>query len=333
MIGQAAIASTPKDTVLVDGGASLYRFRAGSSGARTGSYPVLLVPSMINRWYVMDLRPKVSLAAALVDAELDTWLLDWGIPRDEDRYRTWDESVERIARMVRRVKRETGAPKVVVLGYCMGATISAVYAALHADELAGFINLAGPIDFSHAGLLGALVDRAHFDPEAMTAAGNLPASMMQTGFEALRPTSAISKWVSLADRGLDPSFRDAFGALDTWASDNIPFPGACYVTYIEELYQDNRLALGEHRVRGRAVELGEIDCPLLTITASRDHICPPAAATALNALVGSANTEVFEVPGGHVGAVVGSRAPKMLHPKIVSWIHEHTQKEETDAAA
>ena len=52
---------------------------------------------MINRWYVMDLREGVSLCAALVEGGLDTWLLDWGIPEDEDRYRTWDDGVDRIA--------------------------------------------------------------------------------------------------------------------------------------------------------------------------------------------------------------------------------------------
>jgi len=281
---------------------------------------------------VLDLREDVSLAGALVGAGLDTWLLDWGVPEDEDRYRTWGDGVARIARMVRRVKRETGAARIVLLGYCMGATISAEYAALHPDELAAFINLAGPIDFEHAGLLGRLVDRAHFDPEALTAAGNLPAQMMQTGFVALRPTAQVSKWVALADCGLDPSFREAFEALEAWSGDNIPFPGACYVTYIRDLYQDNRLAKGEHRVGGRLADLGEIRCPVLTITASRDTICPPRAATALNDLVGSRKTDVLEVPGGHVGAVVGSRAPRLLHPSIIDWIRENTKKELNDAA-
>lgn len=321
MKGSVQIGPTPRDTVLRDGSAQLYRFRRDDDAAAPVA-PVLLVPSMINRWYVMDLRPGVSLAAALVERGLDTWLLDWGIPEDEDRHRTWDDGVERIARMVRRIKRETGAEKIVLLGYCMGATMSTAYAALHAEDLLGFINLAGPIDFSHAGLLGTLVDRRHFDPEAMTADGNLPASMMQSGFTALRPTGQISKWVALADRGLDASFRDAFSALETWSSDNIPFPGATYVTYIRDLYQDNALAEGEHRVGGRRVDLSKITCPVLTITASRDHICPPAAATALNALVGSEDTEVLEVPGGHVGAVVGSRGPKTLYPAIADWIEK-----------
>ena len=326
MARRAVIAPTPKDTVLVDGTAQLYRFRspARSTKACGGAAPVLLVPSMINRWYVMDLRPGVSVAGSLVERGFDTWLLDWGVPEDEDRYRTWSDGVARIARMVRRVKRETGAPRVVLFGYCMGATISSVYASLFPEELAGFINLAGPIDFEHAGFLGALVDRKHFDPEALTAAGNLPAEMMQSGFSTLRATGPLGKWVSLMDRGLDPAFMEAYDALETWSSDNIPFPGACYVTYIRDLYQDNALVRGEHRVGGRVADLENIRCPVLTVTASRDHICPPLAATALNDRVGSKKKDVLEVPGGHVGAVVGSRASKTLYPAIADWIEKES---------
>ena len=90
---------------------------------------------------------------------------------------------------------------------------------------------------------------------------------------------------------------------------------------------------GEHRVAGKIANLANITCPVLTITASRDHICPPPAATALDDLVSSDDSEVFEVPGGHVGAVVGSKAPRMLHPKIVEWIEAHGSKKETKDAA
>lgn len=321
------IAPTPRDTILADGTASLYRFRDPGTprpDAEPVGTPVLLVPSMINRWYVMDLRPGVSLAASLVDAGFDTWLLDWGVPNDEDRFRTWDDGVARIARMVRRVQRETGAEKISLVGYCMGATISSAYAALHPEDLAAFINLAGPIDFSHAGLLGELVDRRSFDPEAMTAAGNLPAAMMQSGFVALRPTQQISKWVTFADRALDPSFRASFDALEAWANDNVPFPGASYVTYIRELYQENRLIAGRHFALGQRVDLSRITCPVMTITATRDTICPPPAAAALNDAVGSMDTELLVVPGGHVGAVVGSQATKTLYPAIAGWLRRKT---------
>ncbi|MGM0557667.1 MAG: class III poly(R)-hydroxyalkanoic acid synthase subunit PhaC, partial [Myxococcota bacterium] len=70
------IAPTPKDTVLRDGTAQLYHFRPSPAAERREGKPVLLVPSMINRWYVLDLRDGASVCKSLVDRGLDTWLLD-----------------------------------------------------------------------------------------------------------------------------------------------------------------------------------------------------------------------------------------------------------------
>jgi polyhydroxyalkanoate synthase len=310
---------TPKDTLLRDGTASLYRFRRPDQVPAEAGMPLLLVPSMINRWYVLDLRRGASMAESLTRAGLDTFCLDWGIPEAEDRYLTWADVIDRLARNVRAVKRITGAPRVGVLGYCMGATLSSVYSALEPDSVAALVNLAGPIDFSKSGFLGDMVNPRHFDAEAIAAAGNMSPASMQAGFTALRPTTQLAKWVTLLDRGMDPTFMEGFNALDTWASDNIPFPGAAYATYIGELYQQNLLVKGQHFVKGRRADLKNIRCPVLTITADRDAICPPAAATALNDCSGSTDKEVLSVAGGHVGAVVGSKASKVLYPHLAAW--------------
>lgn len=320
-----ALSPTPRDTLHRDGTASLYRFRRSSEwrpaeAARSSAAPVLVVPSLINRWYVVDLQHGASLVEALVDGGIDTWCLDWGIPEDEDRYLDWTQVLERLARAVRFVRRETGAAQVTLLGYCMGATLAGIHAALRPLETRAFINLLGPFDFSQAGLLGELVGAEWFDAEAVTAAGNIAPAQMQAGFVALRPTAQIGKWIGLLDGMHDERKREAFKALETWASDNIPFPAAAYRTYIRELYQENRLVGGTHRVKGRTVDLGAISCPVLTIVAEQDRICPPAAATALNDRCSSTDKQVLSVPGGHVGAVVGSRARKSLYPAITQWI-------------
>ncbi len=318
------IASTPKDTVFQDGTASLYHFRQKDPGAESAiNVPFLMVPSMINRWYVLDLRPGASMAEAMVEAGIDTYLLDWGIPNDEDRYLNWALLLERFHRMVRRVKRETGAEKVALLGYCMGGTLASIYSALYPDEVAGFVSLTAPIDFSKGGLLRTLVDEKWFDPFAMTAPGNLSPPQMESGFTSLRPTGKVSKWIMLADKWHKPGFMDSFNAMETWTGDNIPFPAEAYQTYISELYQKNALYKGEHYVAGKHAHLSNITCPLLTVVASRDTICPPEAALVLNEEVSSEDTEVLTIGGGHVGAVVGSRGPRDLYPGVIAWLQKH----------
>jgi polyhydroxyalkanoate synthase len=314
------VAPSPRDVLWRDGSASLYRFRRPASVRPAGVSPVLVVPSMINRWYVVDLRSGASLVEALVAGGLDVYCLDWGIAQDEDRYLTWDDVLARLGRAVRFTERHARVERVGLLGYCMGSTLAGIWTALSPEHVGALVNLAGPFDFSHGGLLRTMVDAQWFDAHAIADAGNVSAHQMQSGFVALRPTTQVSKWIGFLDRMHDPASRESFDALETWAGDNIPFPGSAYGTYIEELYQKNALVRGEHRVSGRRVDLAAIRCPVLTVAAERDTICPVAAARALNDACGSADKQLLVVPGGHVGAVVGSRAPKVLYPAMRDWL-------------
>ncbi len=310
-----ALMPTPRDELALDAGAKLYHFQPAGQGI-----PLLLVPSLINRWYVLDLRAGASLVEALVGAGFDVWCLDWGVPEAEDRYLDWEAVLQRLGRATRRVRRETGAAQLGLLGYCMGGTLTAIHAAQHPSELAALVTLAAPIDFARGGMLRAMVDPSWFDPAAVADAGNVAPAQMQAGFAALRPTLDMVKLVSQPDLAIDPASRASFAALDAWASDQIPFPGDAYRRYIRDLYQRNELVAGSHRVGGRTVSLSAITCPVLAITASRDAICPRPAATALLELVGSTDTATLDVAGGHVGAVVGSRAAREMYPALARWL-------------
>jgi polyhydroxyalkanoate synthase subunit PhaC len=316
------LAPSLKDVVFRDAGASVYRFRRHQPRQRDDAsvVPLLLVPSLINRWYVLDLRERASLVEALVARGLDVFCLDWGVPKDEDRYFGWEDVLKRLARAAHFVRRETRSPRVGLLGYCMGGTLAAIHAALFPEKTAVLVNLAGPIDFAQAGDLRTMVDPRWFDADAIADVGNIGALQMQSGFQALRPTLPLSKWVNYLDRCHDPAQRDAFAALEAWGNDNVPFPAEAYRRYIGELYQKNELVNGEHHIGGRRVDLEAIECPVLTIVAEQDTICPPAAATALNDSVGSTDKTVVRVPGGHVGAVVGSRASRELYPALATWL-------------
>ena len=315
-----ALAQTPRDVFPLEGGAQLFRFRSAARSGTRPATPFLLIPSLINRWYVLDLRPGASLVEALVGAGFDVWCLDWGIPEAEDRYLDWEAVLARLGRAARRVRRETGAERIGVLGYCMGGTLTTIYAAQHADEIAALVTLAAPIDFLRGGQLRCMVEPQWFDADAIADAGNVVPHQMQAGFTALRPTLELGKWMSMPDLATDAKAREAFLALDEWAGDNIPFPAEAYRRYIKEMYQGNQLVEGTHRVGGKSVDLGAIKCPTLVITASRDQICPPPAATALLDHVGSKDADILEVPGGHVGAVVGSKAAREMYPALIRWL-------------
>jgi polyhydroxyalkanoate synthase len=259
--------------------------------------------------------------------------MDWGIPQDEDRHSTWDDAIQKLDRFVRRTCRLRDVEQIGLLGYCMGATLCGIYLATHPERIAAFANLAGPFDFSEAGLLGEMVNPEWFDVDAVVEAGNVQPVQMQSGFVAMRPTGDAAKIVTYADRMFQPGFKESFAALDEWASDNIAFPAEAYRTYIRELYQENLLVQGRHWVCGRRADLANIECPVLTIAATRDHICPPQAAMCLNAHVGSKVKDEIVVKGGHVGAVVGSKAATTLYPQMTDWFDRQLGSSTGDSRA
>src|SRR5262249_25009315 len=122
-----AVGASPHDVVWRDGAARLLRYRSVSPAA--GRPPILLVCSLINRPYVLDLLPARRVVARLVAGGLDVWLLDWGTPRREDAARgIADYALDLLPRATAEVTARSRASGVHVLGYCMGGTFALIAA-------------------------------------------------------------------------------------------------------------------------------------------------------------------------------------------------------------
>lgn len=315
-----AVGTTPADVVWTENKWRLLRYRR-PEGAPRRETPLLLVPSLINRHYVLDLLPGKSFAEAMVAAGFDTYCIDWGSPTDEDRFVTFDDIVETaLGRAIRKVAGTVPHRKTHVLGYCMGGTLAAIHGAVHPEHIASFIALAAPVRFKDPGLLAAWTQTKTFDVAALIAgAGTIPWQLLQSAFHMLRPTLALSKAVSLLDRAWNDEFLDGFLALETWGNDNVSLPGEFYRTYIEELYRRDALVDGSFMLAGRRVRLDEITFPTLAVTFEHDHIVPASSAAALIEHVASPDKVHLHLPGGHVGAVVSKHAAKGLWPQLVAF--------------
>lgn len=287
--------------------------------------PILMVPSLINRWYVLDLGPQRSLIEWLVAQGHEVYCIDWGTPGAEDRYLTWDDIGGRyLGRALRIAAEETGSAH--VLGYCLGGTLATAYVAAFPDRVASLLALAAPIDFAHGGIMSLWTNTPTFEVGSLIDAfGNVPHQLMQAAFNMLRPTLKAAKAMSVLDRAWDDEFLDGFLATEHWGSDNVSFPGACYQRYIEELYRQNRLVHGEFSVLGRPAKLSNITCPVLAIAFSDDHIVPVPSAQPLIDNVGSRDKQILVDRGGHVGAVVSRKAADRLWPALSTfWAQRDT---------
>ncbi|MFT3708391.1 MAG: alpha/beta fold hydrolase [Archangium sp.] len=315
---------TPCDVVWSENKWKLLRYRPRAEGVSHPT-PLLLVPSLINRHYVLDLMPGKSFAEYMVAQGFDVYCIDWGTPGDEDRFVTFDDIVDTaLGRAIRRVANTVPHRKTHVLGYCMGGTLAAIHGAVHKEHIQSFVALAAPVMFDDGSLLSRWTRSKGFDIDVLVdATGTVPWQLLQGAFQLLRPTLPLMKAVSLLDRAWNDEFLDGFLALETWGNDNVALPGEFYRTYIRELYQQDLLIKGAFTLRGQKVKLKSLTFPTLAVTFEHDNIVPGPSAAALISEIGSREKQHLHLPGGHVGAVVSKHAAKTLWPQLVGFYEKH----------
>lgn len=312
------VGTTPADVVHRENKWRLLRYRANPNAPRRFETPILLVPSLINRHYVMDLLPGKSMAQDLVAMGHDVYCIDWGTPADEDRFVTFDDICDKyLGRAIRKVAQASPRGKAHVLGYCLGGTLATIHAAARPEYVASLLLLAAPVSFAEAGPMAVWTRSPQFKVGAIVEGfGNVPWQLMQGAFHMLRPTLSLAKTVGVIDRAANDEFLDGFLAIETWGNDNVSFPGACYQRYIEELYRNDALMNGTFTLSAIPARMENIACPTMCVVFQNDNIVPVQSASVLLDRISSQDKVLLELPGGHVGAVVSKAAKKNLWPKM-----------------
>ncbi|MBL8604397.1 MAG: alpha/beta fold hydrolase [Myxococcales bacterium] len=320
------VGATPADAVHHENKWRLLRYRARPEGLAYET-PVVLVPSLINRHYVLDLQPGRSFVEFLVARGHDVFIVDWGTPGDEDRYLSFDAICEGyIGRALRVAAQHSRRNKAHLLGYCLGGTLAAIYTAAHPERVASLTGLAAPVAFHDGGMLTQWTNTPTFDLDALcSATGLVPWQVMQGAFQMLRPTLPLSKAAHLLDRAWDDEFLDGYLALETWGNDNVSFPGEAYRRYIDALYRGDDLVAGRFTLGGRRCRLEAITCPTLAVSFAHDNIVSQTSVAQLIEKIASPDKTLLTLSGGHVGAVVSRKASEGLWPRLAAWwaAHDH----------
>jgi len=320
-LDDSEIGATPKDVIYARDTMKVYHYR--TSVAEVYRVPLLFVTSLVSKPYILDLTPGQSLVEFLVQRGFDTYLIDWGVPRREDRgLRLEDYVLDRIPAAIRAVQEESGEDDVNMVGYCLGGTMAAMYGALSPEgPVRNYAFLSTPVDFWRMGFFSTWTDRRYFDVDQLVdSLGNVPGELLFTAFDMLRPAGRVAGQVRLWDRMRDDEYVRAFILVDRWAADQIPFPGECFRQITKELLWENKLLHGELELGGRRVDLQRFTAPMVHVTAEHDHIVPKDASTDLSSAVGSSDRQDVVLKGGHASLVAGGNAKYRLWPRLEQWL-------------
>lgn len=283
--------------------------------ATVHAHPVLVVPSWIMKYYILDLSPGNSLVRYLVARGHTVFMVSWKNPDSADRDLGMDDYLTLgVLAALSAVTRIVPGQPVNALGYCLGGTLLAIAAAAlarasgaaltrGADTRLGSITLlASEVDFTEPGELSLFIDESQiaYLEDTMWAPGYLDGQQMAGAFAMLNSRDLV--WSRLMHHDLFGE-RTPVSDLMAWNADATRMPYRQHSEYLRSLYLRNDLAEGRYRVDGRPIALSDIRVPVFSVGAQRDTVAPWPSVYKVHLLTDTEVTFCLTTGGHNVGVV------------------------------
>lgn len=293
------------------------------SALATGEGPaVLIVPSLVNRWWVLDLSAPRSFVRRLASHGVRCFVMDWGMPGPaEAGFDLADYVAGRLEDALEAVRVRANGP-VAVAGYCMGGLLALALALRRPQDVNSLALLATPFDFHAGSAQGARMAAGllHTMAPVLAREGILPSDAIQALFWALDPLLVARKFVAFSRLDASDPAAAAFVELEDWLNDGVPLTAGVARQCFGGWYGDNAPARGQWRLAGRVVDPAQLRRPCLVLVPQRDRIVPPDSALALAKAITGAHCEVLDA--GHIGMVAGRRTGQQVADRLARWFIE-----------
>ena len=313
------VGSTPKEII---GENRLYRLLHYPPNAIKTQTPILIVYALINKSYILDLQQDKSWIRNLADQGFDVYLLDWKAPTNADKYVSFNEYVNSyLDESVDSVLNQSSVEKINLQGYCMGATMSTMYASLYQEKVKTLTTISPVIDTSQdTTVIGNIARHLDID-KIVDTLGNFPSQKLYECFSILKPfKQGINKYINLIEHIDNDSFVQNFLRIEKWIYDTPPIAGETMRQWIKDIYKNNKLFQNRMCLEDKMVDLSKIKVPLLNIIAEEDHLVSPDCSAPLNKAVSSEDKQLMRFNTGHVGLIASTYSQHNVLPKVGQWL-------------
>ena len=299
------LALTPGAVVLRRPAFELLQYRPTTETVR--EQPLVIVPPMINKFYIVDIAPERSMVEHLVASGQQVFVISWRNPDAGAAHWDLDTYAGSVIEALDVAEAITGADACQVLGLCAGGITAAcalghLAARDNLDRIAGLTLGVTVLDQSHAGTAGALMDRTTAAAAVADSArrGYLDGRALAGVFAWLRPNDLIwNYWVNNYLMGKDPP---AFDIL-YWNADTTNMPAGLHRDFVGISLENALVQPGAVRVLGTPIDLRRIDVDAYVVAGIADHITPWENAYRTTQLLGSSPRFVLST-SGHIAALV-----------------------------
>ncbi len=282
---------------------------------------LLLVPSLVNKSYILDLLPELSLLRWLQGQGMNVVLLDWGDIAQDSKAQTLDDIVsKKLHAAIDFLCAQTGGP-IHTFGYCMGGTLLLGAVQERQDKIKSCTFLATPWNF-HGGSQ-ALLRRVEFWAgsalQAIQEKNILPEDYLQVLFASLDPEFTAMKFAKFAAME-DRSEEEVFVSVEDWLNDGVALPPAVGLSCIQDWFIGNETGRGEWSIAGKAVQPQGVNIPCLVIASDHDRLVEFENAKVLYDALPDA--ELLNPACGHIGMIVGRRAKQEVWEPMHGWLQK-----------
>jgi len=284
--------------------------------------PLLILPPWINKFYILDLRPKNSFVRYAVSQGHTVFMVSWVNPDEQLANEGFEDYMkDGVFAALDAIKAATGENDVNAIGYCLGGTLLATtlaWMAKRGDErIKSATFFVSMLDFQEAGELGVFIDEEQLKSleDKMKETGYLDGSDMATTFNMLRANDLI--WSFVVNNYLLGNEPFPFDLL-YWNSDSTRMPARMHTFYLRNMYQDNKLAQPNAiEIEDETIDLGQIKVPAYFLSTREDHIAPWRSTYRGTQLLGGSKRFVLAASGHIAGVVNPPEGGKYNH-----WVNE-----------
>jgi polyhydroxyalkanoate synthase subunit PhaC len=299
------LALTPGSVVLRRPAFELIQYAPTTEQVR--EKPLVIVPPMINKYYIVDIAPRRSMVEHLVASGQQVFVISWRNPDASAASWNLDTYAGSVIEALDTAEAITGSDSSHVLGLCAGGiTASCALGHLAArgdlDRIAGLTLGVTVLDNAQAGTTGALMSRGTAAAAVAESArrGYLDGRALAGVFAWLRPNDLIwNYWVNNYLMGKDPP---AFDIL-YWNADTTNMPAGLHRDFVGISLENALVQPGAVRVLGTPIDLRKIDVDSYLVAGIADHITPWENAYRTTHMLGSSPRFVLST-SGHIAALV-----------------------------
>ena len=301
---------------------------------KTHRTPIVIIPPLAVNMLIYDLFPQRSLVRFLRAKGFEVYLIDWGIPkREHTHYNMHTYVAELLPAYLNRVREHSGEQELSLHGWSMGGMFTLFYSALSKDQhIRNAIVLGLPIDSHASGAIGWMYQRiADVAGVVRKRTGfklhdlkphwfYTPGWANTIGFKLTNPVGSVMGYWELLVRLGDREFVTNHATTSAFLDRMVAYPGGVIQDTVVRVWIDNQLAKGRIQIGEDFARLENVNANLLAIAGQEDTLATPGAAKRVMDHVSSADKTFRVAPGGHMGILAGSKAPRASWLELAEWL-------------